>query len=151
VTPTPLPPVPTPTGPAGVRVPGTAPDSDHDGCSNARELGSDPEKGGERDPNNFWDFYDTPDESNHYDGIVDLNTDIFGILLRFGETDDDGQAAINRNTDPLSPPATGYHPAFDRSAAPPGAPRWEMGPPDGEIDLFTDVFGAAIQFGHTCI
>lgn len=144
-------PTPAPVGPSGVRVPGTPPDSDGDGCSNSRELGPNVEQGGARNPNNFWDFFDVPDAANRYDGVIDLNTDIFGVLFRYGTDDNNGQAAINRNSNPLAdPPATGYHPAFDRSPAPPGAPPWELGPPDGDIDLFTDIFGVAGQFGHSC-
>ena len=142
---------PTPLGPSGVRMPGTPPDSDGDGCSNSRELGPDAEQGGDRDPNNYWDFFDVPDATNRYDGEIGLIADIFGVVFRYGTGDNNGRAAINRNSNPLSsPPATGYHPAFDRSPAPPGAPSWELGPPDGEIDLFTDILGVAEQFGHSC-
>ena len=35
-------------------------DSDGDGCSDAQELGSDWKLGGQRDPNNKWDFWDVP-------------------------------------------------------------------------------------------
>lgn len=149
-TPTPAP-LPGAPGAPGVRMPGTAPDSDGDGCPDVRELGPNSTFGGQRNPNNYWDFFDVPSASNRYDGTISLNDDIFGLLVHWGTNDDAGRAAINRNTDPLSPPPlTGYHPAFDRSAAAPGAPVWQLGPPDGQIDLFTDVFGAAGQFGNTC-
>ncbi|MEX2157929.1 MAG: CAP domain-containing protein [Dehalococcoidia bacterium] len=149
-TPTPAPP-PGDVGAPGVRMPGTTPDNDGDGCSDARERGSDLTQGGQLDPNNYWDFFDVPNDSNSYDGTISLNDDIFGVMIHWSATDDGGRAAINRNTDPLSPqPLTGYHPAFDRSPAPPGAPAWQLGPPDGQIDLFTDIFGVAFQFGTTC-
>jgi hypothetical protein len=132
-------------------VPGTPPDNDGDGCTNSRELGANPELGGARNPNSFWDFFDVPNATNHYDGTVDLTNDLFGVFFRYGTSDNEGQAAINRNTNPLTaPPAAGYHPAFDRSPAAPGSPSWQLGPPDGQIDLLTDLFGAALQFGHTC-
>ncbi len=35
-------------------------DTDNDGCPDAKELGSDWKKGGQRDPHNRWDFYDVP-------------------------------------------------------------------------------------------
>jgi hypothetical protein len=27
---------------------------------------------------------------------------------------------------------------------------WDMRAPDGTIDLFNDIFGVAMQFGHNC-
>ncbi len=65
-------------------------------------------------------------------------------VSRFGATGDP-------NADPLVPPGdeTGYHPAFDRGALV-GPNPWDMGPADGSIDLFTDIFGVANQFGHDC-
>jgi uncharacterized protein YkwD len=147
-------PTPAPTavpGVSGVRMPGTPPDSDGDGCPDARERGPNDFAGGQRNPNNYWDFFDVPNSANRYNGTISLTDDIFGVLGHWGTSDDEGRAAINRNTDPLStPPQTGYHPAFDRSPAAPGAPAWQLGPPDGQIDLFTDIFGVAGQFAHTC-
>jgi len=32
-----------------------------------------------------------------------------------------------------------------------GADSWDMGPPDGTIDLLVDIFGVAYQFGHSCV
>jgi hypothetical protein len=49
------------------------------------------------------------------------------------------------------PDASSYHPGYDRSGAPAGYDPWDMGPPDGAIDLFTDIFGVAMQFGHSCL
>jgi hypothetical protein len=36
-------------------------DTDKDGCTDAQELGPNHALGGQRDPTNFWDFFDTPD------------------------------------------------------------------------------------------
>ncbi len=127
-------------------------DSDGDGCSDLQELGLDATAGGQRDPNNFWDFFDVPDAANVRDGNVSLSIDIFSILYKMGATDEGGTAAINRNTDPMSPPPvdlTAYHPAFDRSPGPPGAAPWSLGPPDGRID-FVELFAVVWQYGHTC-
>ncbi len=35
-------------------------DTDNDGCSDSKELAGDWKKGGQRDPNNRWDFFDVP-------------------------------------------------------------------------------------------
>ena len=127
-------------------------DTDGDGCLDAAELGSNPYLGGMRDPLNYWDFYDTPSDAGDRDASIDLLSDLFGVLFRFGAEDGDGAAPVNRETDPMAipPPAPAYFPAFDRSPAPPGAKSWELGPPDGTIDLFTDIFGLAAQYGHSC-
>ncbi len=117
-------------------------DKDDDGCSDAEELGPDERFGGRRDPNNFWDFFDTPNVANTRDQVVNV-IDISWLVLRFGKT---GSPAI----DPLSPPpASGYHSAFDRTAAVPPAERWDLGPADGSINV-VDIASMVAQFGHTC-
>jgi len=112
-------------------------DVDGDGCSNAAENGPDEEHGGRRDYLSPWDFYDP-----NGDGLVDLLNDIVGVAIAFGLT----------YSDP------GYSQALDRSPPPPPwvepdpAKRdpWDMGPPDGIVDLLVDIFGVADQFGHDC-
>lgn len=130
-------------------------DSDGDGCTDKMETTTSPESelfGGRRNPASFWDFFDTPDAANARDGVIGLFDDIIPVAERFGASDDGGAAAVNRNSDPLSAPpaAPAYHPAFDRSAPPVDGDPWDTGPPDGTIDLFTDIFGVANQFGHAC-
>ena len=44
----------------------------------------------------------------------------------------------------------GNDPLLDRSPAPPGSRPWLQGPPDGTIDLMTDILGGVSQFGHRC-
>jgi len=110
-------------------------DSDRDGCTNQQEMGPNQELGGRRSPSNPWDFYDI--DGN---GVVDLFIDIFGVANAFGDDAD---------SDPPGEP-DGYDPALDRSAPPPGMDVWDMGPPNGTIDLFNDIFGVAFQFGHDC-
>ena len=125
-------------------------DSDGDGCTDVTELGLNPALGGMRNPNDFWDFYDTPDENNIRDGTVNLAGDIIRVAMRFGTNDDNGTAAVNRDTDPQSaPPEDGYHPAFDRGEIT-GENAWNRGPADGTINIPDDIFGVATQFGHTC-
>jgi polyhydroxybutyrate depolymerase len=113
-------------------------DNDNDGCLDSAELEQMPGSeatGGLRDANNPYDFYDTSG-----DKVVDLFTDIFAVADAFG---------ADADTVGIGEPDV-YDPALDRSAPDPGGPVWEMHAPDGVIDLFTDIFGVAYQFGHDC-
>jgi len=113
-------------------------DTDGDGCLDGAEVANGAARGGLRDPTNFWDLYDTPNDSNVRDAIVDTG-DVFRVVQRFGATGDPG-------IDPLSAaPASGYHTAFDRS---PVAGKLS-GPADGAIDV-GDIFLSVAQFGHSC-
>lgn len=123
-------------------------DSDSDGCSDAAELGDDPYFGGQRDPNDPWDFFDTPDPrlpagppAYQRDGVINL-LDVLRVGLRFGPGDS--------NRDLLSPvPASGYHPAYDRGNQV-GAHNWNRSPADGAITVPDDILGVAAQFAHNC-
>lgn len=132
-TPTPMPPPPTPSGV----------DSDGDGCDDARERGANPALGGQRNPSNPWDFFDTPDQNNTRDRVIALS-DILRVAARFG-------ASGNANGSPFSTPpaAPAYHPAFDRTPPGPGSMPFALGPPEGAITI-SDLFAIAAQFGHTC-
>ena len=103
-------------------------DTDGDGCTDLREFGSTEEAGGQRDPDNPWDFYDT-----NGDGVVDLPNDILGVILRFSPQ---GQAP--------------YDAQFDRGPSA-GPNVWNMTAPDGVIDLPNDILGVIQQFGHNCV
>ena len=121
-------------------------DSDKDGCTDDKELGPDEVLGGKRDPANFWDFFDP-----NLDGAIGLS-DFLLLLQHFGATDNNGQASINRNSDPLTTADAGpgtYHPRFDRGAVI-GPNGWDRAPPDGTITL-TDFLALLVQFGHTCV
>ncbi len=115
-------------------------DSDGDACQNAQERDTTTEQGeascGNHDPANYWDRYDV----NH-DGVIDLLTDILGVVQRYNPDGVSEQAIINSHTDPLSPApaAPAYHPAFDR-----GDPA-DRSPADGVIDLLTDILGVIQQ------
>ncbi|MGB2695795.1 MAG: flexitail domain-containing putative surface protein [Dehalococcoidia bacterium] len=138
-TPTPTPtlsPTPTPSPTATPDI-----DADNDGCTNGQELGSNPAFGGERDPYKFWDFFDTAGQGNPRDRIISTG-DIVRILGRFGSTG-------NPSIDPLGqPPASGYHPSFDRSP-PSGGEPWNVNAPDGVVAA-NDLLFVVNQFGHTC-
>jgi glucose/arabinose dehydrogenase len=122
------------------------PDADSDGCSDARESQTAPGSqvtGGLRNPNSFWDFFDTPDNGNTRDRAVTV-ADIARIVSRFGSSGDTG-------IDPLGVPplAPAYHTAFDRATATPSSDAWDLGPPNGSITV-SDVAAAVVQFGHSC-
>ena len=109
-----------------VHIHGTAPldpDTDSDGCGDLQELGSASASGGQRDPLNPWDFYDT-----NGDGLVDLPNDILGVILAFGA----------------------YDVIYDRGPSA-GPNPWNMTAPDGVIDLPNDILGVIQQFGHSCV
>src|SRR3990170_5888734 len=69
----------------GIPVPGT--DTDGDGCSDGKELGDDATRGGRRDPNNGWDFFDTPDSAGARDSVIS-GGDIARLVSRFGTRGD---------------------------------------------------------------
>jgi glucose/arabinose dehydrogenase len=105
-----------------------APDSDEDGCHDSRELGLNAAAGGQRDPENPYDFYDT-----NSDRVVNVVDDVISVVAAFGP---DG--------------STNYDADFDRSPLPGAQQRWQMGAPDGAITVLDDVLGAAAQVGHSC-
>ena len=118
-------------------------DNDGDGCTNLREYSSNPARGGQRNPNSHWDFYDTPNPNGvpQRDLAVTI-ADIFRVAARFGATGDE-------TVDPLSPPPkAGYHPSYDRGGQA-GANLWNQAPADGAIAV-ADIFAVAGQFGHSC-
>lgn len=144
---------PTPT-PTATAEPGPL-DSDLDGCFNETELGDDAMFGGQRDPDNFWDFYDVPaGPGMTRDGAI-TGQDIFTVLPRFNASDE-GPGAFDRDSDPLSTPSAyvagahraNYHPAYDRGPSV-GPYVWNLGPADGAI-TGADIFSVLAQFGHTC-
>ncbi len=118
-------------------------DTDGDGCKDKAEQGFNPGLGGLRDPDDVWDFFDTPDASNVRDKAITI-IDIFAVGTRFGASGD-------TSGDPLAgpiPPAPGYHTAFDRGGQT-GANIWNQAPADGSITT-VDIFAVAAQFGHDC-
>jgi hypothetical protein len=123
--------------------PGPQFDTDSDGCYDSQELGANAIAGGLRDPQSFWDFFDTPNAANVRDRGV-ASTDFFRVIGRFGASGDTG---IDPLSAPLPPPA--YHTAFDRSPPTEGADPWDLAPPNGSISS-TDFFEVLAQFGHTC-
>lgn len=101
-------------------------DTDGDGCTDLRESGPNPLAGGQRDPNNQHDFFDT-----NGDGIVALASDILGVILHWS-----GSGAP-------------YDVDYDRGPST-GPNSWNMTAPDGAIDLPNDILGAIRQWQHNC-
>ena len=118
-------------------------DTDGDGCSDQRENGIDETLGGQRDFKNPWDFYDVlgPGAMLPKDGVIDLPNDILSVMLHFSPTGyTPGEPSIVGNI---------IFDAFDRGPQT-GANVWNMGPPDGVIDLPNDILGVILQVGHSC-
>lgn len=105
-----------------------AADPDNDGCTTAEELGVNPAAGGMRDPNNPWDFFDTPPRDNSI-----VIGDILRVVAHFGTSDG----------------GPNYYEAFDRSPPPPGADLWDLREPDGSVTI-NDILMVVVQFGHAC-
>lgn len=112
-------------------------DSDGDGCSDARESGTNPEAGGRRDYLRPWDVFDP-----NGDQTIDLFNDIFAVAGAYGTHPGDAMYSVDLDRSP--PPMAAQEPDLDRREL------WDLGPPDGTIDLFNDVFGVAFQFGMDC-
>ena len=116
-------------GPAGPTF-----DFDGDGCPDARELTGDLP----RDPFNKYDYYDV-----NGDGVIDLPNDITGVLLHYAP---DGYSDEQHDHPPAGPgPEDHLYADFDRSPLP-GSNPWNIGAPDGVIDLPNDVLGVVLQF-----
>jgi hypothetical protein len=100
-------------------------DTDGDGCADGREVGPDPEQGGQRDPLNPWDYFNpSHDGKNRVD-------DILMIVAHFG---------LNQG-DPS------YDTRYDRTGIGPNL--WNLGPPDGKIRV-ADILAEVYQYGHDC-
>ena len=117
-------------------------DSDLDGCTDAQELGPVRAIGGLRDPYNRWDLIDV-----WVNGVKDKTVnilDIGAIVKRFGSVGDP-------TGDPLVPPTalTGFDAGSDRSPPLIGSKVWNLGPPDGVINLI-EIGEMAASFGNTC-
>jgi alpha-tubulin suppressor-like RCC1 family protein len=132
----------TTSTPTATLTPGGSGDTDGDGCPDASETGSTPAQGSGRDPNNVWDFFDTPNEANARDGSISAG-DLARVVARFG-------ASGVKLTDPLSPPpaAPAYHTAFDRTS-PGQAPHGEDQGANGSVTS-QDVALIVAQFGDSC-
>lgn len=117
-------------------------DTDLDGCTNAHEYGSDPARGGVRNPLDFWDFFDpTRDKSV-------ANADFLAILRHFN-TNGVPPAITKAVVNAPEPPSGTYWVLADRGGQISGANPWDQLPANGAIG-FPDFLAVLPQFGHTC-
>ena len=115
------------------------PDTDGDGCIDGRERGEDASLGGERDPTNFWDFFDP-----NRDRSVGL-LDFLAVLRHFGTAGDPSTL----DPDAPEPPPGDYWALADRGGQAPGGDPWDELPANGSIGL-SDFLSVLRQFGHSC-
>ena len=130
---------------------GDDPDDDNDGCTDVQEADSIPALGGQRNPHNYWDFYDTPaGMPPARDKVVNI-IDIGAVVLRFATVSDPPPTKEEAFAQAFTPPTdlTSYHAAFDRGGPIPGENLWNLQPPDGTINII-DIGAMVIQFSHTC-
>lgn len=125
-------------------------DTDQDGCTDARELGSVPSLGGLRDPFNYWDFRSVPTGSAFVrDGVIDIG-DILAGVLRFGASGDPLGNPVPAKPLASIPPPPAYHTAYDQGGGLTGsAGAWNRKGPDGILDI-GDILATVLQFGHNC-
>jgi hypothetical protein len=98
-------------------------DTDGDGCSDVAEYSLDARIGGQRDPDNPWDYFNpTNDGQNRIDDVL----------------------AVINNYRADNPPATD---PYDRTGLEPN--EWNLGLPNGQI-LIDDVLAAIYQYRHDC-
>jgi len=138
------------------------PDRDCDGCSDGAELLENAALGGQRDPDNPWDFYDVPVPTAFNGGTMDdrdqavsMVNDVLAVLKYAGASDggacnagpdgtsgnaDDRCYNQDNNTDGQDDGLL-----YDRSV---GA-SWSDAP-DGAISILEDVLLVLAQSGHSC-
>jgi len=120
-----------------------SPDSDLDGCADAREQGSNPVQGGQRNSQDFWDFFDTPPR----DRAVTIG-DIGRIVARFGTYGGGATSIVDALAAPPAAPA--YHAGFDRMPSTLSGQPWRTNAPNGSITI-QDITIAIQSFGHSCV
>ena len=128
------------------------PDTDGDGCSDAREEQTAPgseRAGGLRDPFYFWDFIDQW-TGGAKDSTIAVG-DIGAVVARFGAIRGAVPTKQQALTEALTPPVnrSSYHASSDRAGTIPGENLWNLLPPDGII-VVGDIGAVVAQFGHSC-
>jgi hypothetical protein len=100
-------------------------DTDGDGCTDTREVGTNAATGGRRDWQNPWDYFNPT-----HDGRV-RSDDILAVQQHYGRNAGD----------------PGYDVKYDRTYIGPNV--WNLGPPDGKIRS-VDILAIQKQYGHDC-
>lgn len=111
-------------------------DTDGDGCSDGQEFGPNQNFGGRRDATNPYDLYDV-----NGDLVVNIGDDILVVAAAFGDSTGPNYSLAKDRT---APPSAAQEPD------PRKRERWDLGPPDGHINIGDDILRAAVQFGADC-
>ena len=109
---------------------------DGDSCPDYKELGSDPRRGGDRDPFNPYDFYDVIG----WDYVNWVSTPP-EVLIDVMDTQNKAFRIWSQAGDPI------FDKSKDRSKI--GPDPWDLGPPDGVIN-WDDLNAVQGQHGHDC-
>ncbi len=132
-------------------------DTDGDGCSDAKELGGNWRLGGQRDPNNPWDFGDVPvpnlsasSPNSPKNRAVTLG-DVLAALYYVGTVDGGQPNAVGmRYNSDFNGNGIADGREYDRTPSPfPGQP-WRSGPPNGSVTL-QDVSVLLAQVSTNCL
>jgi hypothetical protein len=128
-------------------------DTDGDGCTDPREIGSNPATGGWRNPTDAYDFYDVPSPTLHDGGgfanrdkQVTNAKDLAGVLQYLGTSLNGPANKSNVDYDEdvnIDSVVDGR--AYDRSTG----PDWSA-TPDGAVNIIEDAMLASAQNGHNC-
>ncbi len=135
----------------------TGQDTDGDGCRDANELGNVTLTGGNRSPDNQWDFFDTPepvlrpaDTSGVRTHAVTL-ADVIGVLFYVGTTaaapNQANASGAKYGTD-LNANGMVDGQEYDRTIPDQSHP-WRSGPPDGAVTIGDAIVGLQ-QVGANC-
>ncbi len=116
-------------------------DTDGDGCSDIQEAGADWRKGGQRDPNNPWDFFDVPSPALKTGVTASKNKIIslqdVGAVLAFVGTWDNGpanSAGYDYDSD-INGNGVEDGREYDRTPSTDPNQLWRSGPPNGYVSL----------------
>jgi titin len=135
--------------------PVSANDTDGDGCPDVRELGASHTTGGQRNPNDFWDFFDVPTPPllpsnpsgvrNHAISIADAIAVLAFIGTSSGNPNTPNSRDATYGSD-LNSNGMQDGQEYDRTA---GAQAWAPGPPNGAVSI-ADALLAENSIGDNC-
>ena len=135
-----------------------APDADGDGCSDARELGSNHVAGGDRDPSNPWDFFDVPTPvllpsvtsgtRNHSISIQDTIAVLAYIGTSAGSPTHANANGAKYGTD-LNGNGINDGYEYDRTPSTVAGKPWRTGAPDGVVSI-ADALVSLSSIGDAC-
>ena len=133
-------------------------DADGDGCPDLRELGADWHTGGQRDPNNVWDFFDVPvpvllpgNTTGTRNKAISIS-DVIAILSYVGTSSANAsQPNGNGATYGSDLNANGVTDGaeYDRTAGGFAGQSWRSGAPNGAVSI-ADAIVDLNQVGTNC-